>query len=63
MSIRIKLYQDSRVPAVAYVVRKEGPNKGRRFWTCSGNLNPCNFLAWDTTPATKPLPPQSAARI
>lgn len=39
------------VPAGERTVVKEGPNKGRRFWTCS-NSGQCDFFEWMDGPSS-----------
>src|SRR5687768_9824665 len=36
----------SQNPAARYETKKEGPNKGRWFFTC--NTRACTFFQWDT---------------
>ncbi|XP_054743082.1 DNA topoisomerase 3-alpha isoform X1 [Anastrepha obliqua] len=34
------------IPALTLIVRKEGPNKGRPFYTCSNREASCTFFKW-----------------
>ena len=49
-------------PSVQFTVRKEGPNQGRQFFTCSDKT--CNFFEWSDAPAqsaTSKAPTTSSA--
>lgn len=34
------------IDAVSYLVKKEGPNKGRRFYTCAKTSSKCKYFKW-----------------
>ncbi|XP_059470353.1 DNA topoisomerase 3-alpha [Neocloeon triangulifer] len=48
------VFCNCNAPAMMRNVRKEGPNKGRQFWSCGGT-NRCNFFQW----ADEDAPPQN----
>ena len=53
-----------RLPSTQLTVRKEGPNKGRRFWKCA-QPDKCAFFQWDGSPQRaapwRAAPPPPAA--
>lgn len=35
-----------RKPALCLTVKKDSPNKGKRFYTCQDNPKKCDFFLW-----------------
>ena len=48
-------------PAVELIVRKEGPNTGRKFFKCSQSSGGCHFFVWADAPPNKRSYSTSAA--
>lgn len=47
-----------RKPALCLTVKKDSPNKGKRFYTCQDNPKKCDFFLWFVSHTRLALPSQ-----